>query len=181
VGGSPVRLTSEEIHSPAWSPDGSSIVGLMHRTRAWQPAIVEVGADMTPHLVPNGPTCLTAPDWAAKGDLIACETHDGVALFSPDGSRPRMLPRLHSSALAFSHDGGTIFAAGIEKGRGFLKAIDVAGGSVRAIADYGPGVIVNGGAPHQARLSLSPDGKSLATSVLQVKTDLWLLEGYPIR
>jgi serine/threonine protein kinase len=180
VGGSPVRLTGEEIHSPAWSPDGSSIVGLMHRGRPWQPAIVEVGADMTPHVVPNGPSCLTAPAWVPSGDWIACETREGMALFSPDGAHTRMLPRLHSAAIAFSRDSRTLFAAGLEQGRGFLKSIDLSNGAVRQVADYGPEMVVSGGTPHHTRLSLSPDGKSLATSVRQTKTDLWLLEGYPV-
>ena len=127
-----IRLTSQYIVAPAWSPDGNSIAGLMQRERPWQPAIVGVGADMAPHVIPGNVVCLTPVEWSPARDWLACEARDGVQLFSPDGSARRMLPVVNSIALAFSRDGRTLYAAG----RTFLKAIDVAAGSVRDIAQY---------------------------------------------
>jgi hypothetical protein len=105
VGGAPIRLTSELMMSPAWSPDGTSIAGLMQKDHPWQPAVVGVGADMSPHVIPGAPTCLTPLDWSPAGDWIACESREGVALFARDGSRSRLLPRLNASLLAFARDG----------------------------------------------------------------------------
>lgn len=110
----------------------------------------------------------------------SCESAEGVALFSADGSRHKLLPPVHATALAFSRDGKTIYAAGRVNGRAFLKAIDVATGAVRPIADYGPNLTISGGAPFHARLSLAPEGRSLATSAVDTKSDLWLVEGYPL-
>jgi len=180
VGGAPIRISPEYIVAPSWSPDGNSIAGLMHREHPWQPAIVGVGADMTPHAIPGAPTCLAPPEWSPAGDWIACETRAGIQLFSPDGSKRRTLPKLNSSAIAFSRDGRTMYAAGREKGRAFLKSMDVASGQVRLIAEYAGDKLISGGAAYQARLSLAPDGKSLATSAVTRQSDLWLLEGFPV-
>jgi Tol biopolymer transport system component len=180
VGGAPIRMSPDYMVAPTWSPDGNSIAGLMHRERPWQPAIVEVGANMTPHAIAGAPTCLMPLEWSPTGEWIACEARDGIQLFSPDGSKHRTLPKLNSIAIAFSRDGRTIYAAGMENGRAFLKSIDLAGGAVRKIAEYSGEAVISGGATYQARLSLAPDGKSLATSAVVTRTDLWLLEGYPV-
>src|ERR1035437_9928732 len=177
VGGPTIRLPSEYIAAPAWSPDGNSIAGLMQRERPWQPAIVGVGADMAPRVIPGNITCLTPLEWSPAGEWLACEARDGVQLFSPDGSKRRSLPVLNSSALVFARDGKTIYAAGRAAGRSFLKAFDVAAGTLRDIAQYPDGVTISGGGPYQARISLSPDRRSLATSAVISQSDLWLLEG----
>ncbi len=180
VGGAPIRLAPEHIQAQVWSPDGNSIAGLVSRDNPWQPAIVGVGADMTAHLIPNAPFCWTPLDWSPTGEWLACETYDRIALFSPDGGKSKPLPKLGASALAFSGDGKTLYAAGKEHGSSFLKAIDVESGAVRTIADYGPALTISGGQEFHTRLSRSPDGKSLATSAVTRKSDLWLLEGFPL-
>ena len=180
VGGAPIRLTGEGMMSPSWSPDGSSLAGLMQKDHPWQPAVVGVGADMSPHLVPGGPTCETPLEWSPTGEWIACEARDGIALFAPDGSRSRTLPKLNSAAIAFSRDGNTLYAAGRDRGRNFVKAVDVPSGAVRAIADYASDMAISGGNNYQTRLSVSPDGKSLTTAGVTSKSGLWLLEGYPL-
>ena len=180
VGGAPIRLAAQYIVAPTWSPDGNSIAGLMHRERPWQPAIVGVGANMTPHAIAGAPTCLIPLEWSPAGDWLACEARDGIQLFSPDGQRRRKLPGMNTSAVVFSRDGRTLYAAGREDGRTFLKAIDVASGAVRDIAAHTGDFTLSGGATYRARLSLAPDGRSLATSVAQSHSDLWIMEGYPL-
>jgi Tol biopolymer transport system component len=180
VGGAPIRLASEHIQSQVWSPDGSSIAGLVRRDNPWQPAIIGVGADMSPHLIPKAPFCFTPLDWSPTGEWLACETFDRIALFSPDGSASRALPKVGASTLVFSKDGKTVYAVGKQHGSSFLKAIDVASGAVRTLADYGPALTISGGLQFHTRLSRSPDGKSLATSAVTRKSDIWLLEGFPL-
>jgi dipeptidyl aminopeptidase/acylaminoacyl peptidase len=179
VGGPLIRLTSEYIVSPVWSPDGNSIAGLMQRERPWQPAIVGVGADMSPHVIPGNTTCLTPLAWSSTGEWLACGVREGIELFSPDGSRRRTLPEPNSSALVFTPDGKAVYAAGRAGGRTFVKAIDVATGTARDIAQYSDGLTISGTAAYQARISLSPDRRSLATSASSSQSDLWLLDGYP--
>jgi Tol biopolymer transport system component len=179
VGGAPIRMAGEYMVSPTWSPDGNSIAGLMHRDRPWQPAIVQVGANMSPHVIANAPTCLMPMEWSPAGDWLACEAHSGIELFSPDGSKRKTLPRLNSIAIAFTRDGRAVYAAGREAGHTFIKAIDIASGNVRDIAQHEGELTISGGATYQARLILSPDGRSLVTSALDSRSDLWLLEGFP--
>ena len=179
VGGAPIRMASEYMVSPTWSPDGNAIAGLMHRDRPWQAAIVGIGADMSPHVIPNAPTCLMPMEWSPSGEWLACEARNGIELFSPDGSRRKTLPRLNSSAIAFSKDGKTLYAAGRGAHSTFLKAIDVSSGAVRDIAQHTGEMTISGGATYQARLSLSPDGRNIATSAVISRSDLWILEGYP--
>jgi eukaryotic-like serine/threonine-protein kinase len=180
VGGAPIRLAPEHIQAQVWSPDGNSIAGLVRRDNPWQPAIVGVGADMSAHLIPKAPFCFTPLDWSPTGEWLACETFDRIALFSPDGSQTKALPKVSAATLAFSQDGKTVYAVGKQDGRAFLKAIDVATGAVRNVADYGPALTISGGLEFHTRLSRSPDGKSLATSAVTRKSDLWLLEGFPL-
>jgi hypothetical protein len=118
-------------------------------------------------------------EWSPTGEWLACEARAGIELFSPDGSKHRTLPRLNSTAIAFARDGRTLYAAGRDGGHTFLKAIDLVTGSVREIAQHTGSLTISGGATYQARLSLSSDGKSLATSAVESQSDLWILEGYP--
>jgi eukaryotic-like serine/threonine-protein kinase len=179
VGGAPVRLTHERIESPAWSPDSSSIAGLVRRESSSQPAIVGVGADMSAHVIPNSPICWSPLDWSPTGEWLACDTPSGVALFNLDGSKSKYVRTEHAAAVAFSRDGRSIFTVGKDRGRSFLKSIDVATGAVHVLADYGTELTISGGLPFHTRLSMAPDGKSLATSAVTMKSDLWLLDGFP--
>ena len=102
VGGPTIRLTSEYIVSPVWSPDGNSIAGLMQRDHPWQPAIVGVGADMAPRVIPGNITCLTPLAWSPTGEWLACGEGVESCFFRPDGSRRRTLPEPNAAALAFA-------------------------------------------------------------------------------
>jgi hypothetical protein len=179
VGGAPIRLVPEQFQAYVWSPDGNAIAGLVKRDNPWQPAIVGVGPNMSARLIPNAPFCWTPLDWSPTGEWLACESYDRIALFSPDGSKSKSLPKLGAAGVAFSKDGKTLYAAGKDRGRAFLKAIDVATAAVRTVADYGPILNISGGPPLQTRLSRAPDGKSLATSAVTIKSDVWILKGYP--
>ena len=55
----------------------------------------------------------------------------------------------------------------------------MAPGTVRDIAQYSDGLTISAGAAYQTRISLSADGRSLATSAVSAQSGLWLLDGYP--
>jgi WD40 repeat protein len=154
--------------------------GLMQRDNPGEPAIVGVGADMQPHVIPHAPPCRSPLAWSPTGEWLACESRDDIALFSEDGERRKRLPKVEATSLVFSQDGKTIYAVGRAGGRSFLKSVDVETGTTKVLADYGPEMIFSGGMPFHTRLSLSPDGKMLVTSAVNLKSDLWLLDGYPL-
>ena len=169
VGGAPIRLTSEQMLSPVWAPDGGRVGGLMQRDHPGEPALVGVGADMTPHVIPHAPPCRSPLAWSPTGEWLACESRDDIALFSEDGGRRKRLPKVEATSLVFSQDGKTIYAVGRAEGRSFLKSVDVETGTTKVLADYGPEMIFSGGMPFHTRLSLSPDGKMLVTSAVNLE------------
>jgi serine/threonine protein kinase/Tol biopolymer transport system component len=176
-GGTPIRLTESkgfEI-SPAWSPDGnwisylSSDGGLMK---------IRVGGNDAPVALKSD-GCENAPQWSPGGEWITCAGKTGVDLLTPAGKRERTIGSRPASA-AWSHDGKDIYTLARTNGSWKLAVIDVASGKEKTISDLGSTYLFI--APYMGNgslsLSLSPDGKTLATSVLNYKRDIWMLEGF---
>jgi hypothetical protein len=63
-----------------------------------------------------------------------------------DGGKSKYVRTVHAAAVAFSRDGQTIFAAGKDRSRAFLKSIDVATGAIHDLADYGPELTISASA-----------------------------------
>jgi hypothetical protein len=123
--------------------------------------------------------------WSPDGRWIACGgPGETVLLVSPDGARQRSLPSPVSPfydrfVLVWSRDAATIFVASSIAGRSRLDAIDFRSGNIRGIAEYARDVIFSDGDAYFLGGSLARDGKSFATTVLNHKADLWMLEGFP--
>jgi hypothetical protein len=96
-------------------------------------------------------------------------------LISPDGSRQRSLYPGQFLVHTWSTDGTEVL--GIEESddlRLELVAIAVSNGERRVVRDLGPSPPAN----NQVKgLSLSPDGRTLATSMVRLHGDLWMLSG----
>ncbi len=177
-GGAPVQLARMDGTQwlPTWSPDGSWIAfsflgkksGLMK---------VRVGGLAEPVMV-REMTQRTIPSWSPAGDWIAFSTNaDGLTLVSPDGNKSRQLdPRWHA-ALGWSRNGKILYGMCEAAGRQSLATYDIAAGtkSERLIEES---VRIGASLRPVLRLSISPDGKSLATSASHSAGDLWLLENF---
>jgi hypothetical protein len=101
-----------------------------------------------------------------------------VVLVSPDGKDRRTVGH-RRAYIAWSRDGKEIFALGqVEGGKWHFGAIDVKSGTERAIYEYGPDVRFATAFNPAFPMSLSPDGRSLATTIVNVRSDIWLLEGF---
>ncbi len=175
-GGAPIRLTDREGFEigPAWSPDGNWITyfssegGLMK---------IQVGAGEAPVLL-DETSCNNPAQWSPDGQWIACSKDEGVAVLTADGKKVRTVGRPKGFA-TWSKDGKEIYTLGHDPdGHWRLAATDAKSGVERSIADYGNkirfGTNFNPGFP----LSLSPDGKTLATTVLNERSEVWMLEGF---
>jgi serine/threonine protein kinase len=176
----------EEFGGPSWSPDGSSLVYMAAVGGAYKLAVARVGSRQPLFLVPATlPQCRSAPAWSPDGRWIACGgPGKTVLLVSPDGAQQRSLPSPVDSfydrfVLVWSRDAATIFVASSLAGRSRLDAIDVRRGNIRGIAEYTRDVIFSDGNAYTLGGSLTRDGKSFATTVLNHKADLWMLEGFP--
>jgi serine/threonine protein kinase len=178
TGGAPTIIA--DGYAPSWSPDGQQIAFLWIKPDGSIPvATVSVGSDRTPHEIGIPPA--NAPEWSPSGKWIAVSTFMGVTLASPDGKDMRTLPGLNLSALAWSKDSKTIYALSYSSDPPELKALDVATGAVRTLAEYHLGFqplpLIETGYTGSIRISLNPDGKSVAVGTATSQADLWILDG----
>ncbi len=100
------------------------------------------------------------------------------ALYSPLLPAPTPItdPAVSRDGLAWAGDGKSLYVLGRSEGRTALYSFNIASGASRhivALRDYRGASALAG-----ARLSLAPDGKSLAISVLEQDGDIWILDGF---
>jgi len=176
TGGTPIAVTRSDNFefSPAWSPDGnwlsfsSSAGGLMK---------VRVGGTEPPVMV-HDDNCRGTAQWSPDGQWIACTVEDGILLISPDGKQTRKVGK-RKAWVAWASDGRQLYALSHGEGAKWrLDSIDAASGSERTISDLGSQYFFAGANGESFSLSLSSDHTSLAASVLNYESDIWMLEGF---
>jgi hypothetical protein len=119
------------------------------------------------------------PDWSPAGNGISFEDdRDGWDVIAPDGKNVRHLGKIPTEYLVFAKNGKTLFGFRSEGGKFVLFSIDLNTLRTRTIgkvdkdieprSDFHPGI----------RFSLAPDGNSIAYTIKQDKSNLWLLQGF---
>ena len=152
------------------------------RTASIPVATVSVGSDRTPHEIRPSAE-LNAPEWSPSGKWIAVSTFMGVTLASPDAKEDECARCQGSTrpALAWSKDSKTIYGLSYNSDPPALKALDVATGAVRTLAEYHLGFqplpLIENSYTGSIRISLAPDGKSVAVGTATSQADLWILDG----
>jgi eukaryotic-like serine/threonine-protein kinase len=184
AGGSPVPLVKgnadhDAAFAGSWSPDGNWYVywqlhdgqGSLNKVKTTgqaEPVVLKANVKRFEDWVPV---------WSPSGDWIL-HSDGGVKLTSPDGRTTRELSSKSAVAYAFSADGRRVYGIrDVPSDRLQLFFVSVAGGAETKIGslarDFRPASEF-----HPAlRLSLSPDGKSVAYSTLKSASNLWVMEG----
>jgi serine/threonine protein kinase len=177
AGGPPVPLlpAAHEGYqgAPTWSPDGQWIAYTEWTDRQWTLAKVRVGSGEAPVILRTDGVPNATPAWSPNDDWITWETEQGFVLVSPDGKRQRILSDDHWFAHTWSRDGSQIFGIReTEQLRLSLIVLDARTGTLRVLADLGPSPPVNN--PVKG-LSVSADGRTIVTSLVHLRGDLWTL------
>jgi Tol biopolymer transport system component len=177
-GGTPTIVA--DGYAPTWSPDGSQIAFLWIKPDGSIPvATVSVGRE--PNAIITSIPGLNGPEWSPSGQWIAVASFMGITLVSPNGKEMRQLPTLNAPALAWSKDSKTIYGLAYNSDPPALKALDVATGAVRTVAEYHIGFqplpLIENSYTGSIRISLKPDGKSVAVGTAASQADVWILDG----
>jgi eukaryotic-like serine/threonine-protein kinase len=177
VGGPPLRIG--DGYCATWSPDGAWLA-FINGVRASPMVLMKVKVGRAPEVVPiRNSVGRALPRWSPDGKWITVQLAEGFGLVSPDGTQTRILYKGKldmGSACGWSRDGATLFLAYLSASGRALSAFATATGAERRTRDLGP-MHFSYFAAHSAGLSLSPDGKSLAGSTLNLRFEPWILDG----
>jgi len=181
AGGPAVQLILDDSYqdAPTWSPDGNWIAYSLSRGGRRALAKARVGAGEPPLVLMDGIVYPSNPKWSPNGALVTCETPEGFSVVSADGMESRTLTEETPLAHAWSADSRSVYAIRGDDLRLRLVAIDVGSGrETEVLEDLGP---VPPSSSPLAGLSLAPDGRSLLTSIVRLRGDVWLLSGFEPR
>ena len=185
-GGSPVRVVksdSESDFAGSWSPDGLWFVFLSLDNGVASLKKVKTNGQADPEtLVAKLTHVDSLPVWSPKGDWILYR--DGtLKLIAPDGKTPPrdLGPAFTDSLCTFSADGSLLYCAHHNKpsegSMWKLLSVNLEGKNERLIGTLPDDAIPNNGFTPSLRLSLAPDGKSVAFATYKYSANLWLIDG----
>jgi serine/threonine protein kinase/Tol biopolymer transport system component len=175
--------TNGTQRGPSWSPDGNWIA--YYGTYENKPAVLKsrVGANAPPEVLAFMAT-LQPVRWSPRGDWVAFPDDQSLRIVSPDGKQNRILSQRKWETFGWSKDGTALLGIAFNENRHqFLGRIDIATGKETQITDLGPVSAAfdfgdrTGNFPYRG-FSLHPDGTSFLTSVLRVKTQIYVLEDF---
>ena len=142
-------------------------------------AKVRVGSGEGPVVLRTDGVPNATPHWSPRNDWITWETERGFVLVSPDATEERVLSDDQWLVHTWSRDGSQVLGIrGTEDLRLALVSIDAERGNARVLADLGPYPPTNN--PVKG-LSLTANGQSIATAMVRLRGDLWLLQKLQIR
>jgi Tol biopolymer transport system component len=182
AGGAPIPLTNHTGSSEfpgAWSPDGNWYVYQDISQNGLSLMKVKTSGQATPVLLKNlNPTNVFVPAWSPKGDWIHANDK-GELLISSDGKEEKRFSDFESRSVTFSADGKLLYAIRQDRDHAVLFSLDIATGAKHDIGEIPREMWPSSNLNPAMRLSLSPDGKSLAYSGGRGTANMWLVDGLP--
>ena len=167
-GGAPAPLGD---FTGSWSPDGKWMAVL---TTALTKA--RVGSGEKP-IVLADQGCGFLPSWSPDGSRILCSANGVLYTISAEGGPPEFLNKEYEPIAVWSRDMRYIYAIRNADNKRQLGRLEWKKGVFQPIVDVPKEWRFNTPSFGAVRLSLSPDGKSLATTVTRSTGDIWILEG----
>jgi hypothetical protein len=178
-GGAPAKLTrTNGEFGPEWSPDGAWIA-FNHAQPTFGGLVkVRVGAAEDVIRLRKGVCGAVAPAWSPDGAWIACGREaTGLELVPATGGPPRSLGTQYEPLAVWSRDPGRLYVVRAVGGRREIGEVTWRTGAFRRIGWLPADFEISNAMSWGGRLSLSYDGKSLVTAIVQSTGDIWLLEG----
>jgi len=182
-GGPPAVVEQAAGYAPLWTSNGTAILvnpssAAANSARAFGGGIwrYRLGGSDTPEQIFPG-TCDPAPSPDGKW-MICPASQAGMTLVSLETKEARVLSSERMATAAFSQDGGSIYAVRPAGDKPELVRVDVGSGRVQTLSTLPPDFAVGGPFGGPTRMVLSPDGKSLFTTVRRNEGDIWILEGF---
>jgi Tol biopolymer transport system component len=179
-GGAPAPLGDfiGDVRGITWSPDGRWIAV------NWTPAQsnesrlskIRLGSGQSTTLAKE--SCASAPAWSPDSSRILCSSGDILYTIPAEGGQREFLGKEYEPIAAWSREMHFIYAIRDKDGKRELGKLDWKSGAFQPIVavplewTFGPPDL--GG----ERLSLAPDGKSLATTIAKLTGEIWILEGF---
>jgi len=163
-------------YSPTWSPDGEWIAFLNVTPGHWSLEKVRAGTPSAPVAL-HDVTGIDHPQWSPDNRWIASNTAQGLTLIAPEGKSSRVLDEETWIVYGWARDGSTLYGVkqSDDSQQLVLVAVDVASGHLKILNDgLAPVPPVN--APIKGFSSIS--GRSFATSLVRVRSDLWLIDDF---
>ena len=187
TGEPPVRLWADPANSPqrgaSWSPDGNWIAYYGVRDGRTSLMKARVG--------PNSPAeflaymgAQYAVRWSPRGDWILFRDGEVLRIISTGGKQNKVVSHQQWETYGWSKDGSVIYGIVADNNRRqILSKIDLASGIETAIRDIGPvppafDLAESVNQTTYRGFSLHPDGKSFLTSILRIKTQIYLMRDF---
>ena len=182
AGGQPVELSHNENAQdlPNWSPDGAWIVYPQNsggRIGEWSLLKMRVGAKTPPQMLVRDVVPISPAKWAPDGAWIAFNARSGLSIVSPDGKTTR--PVFEEPWIAFDWSADSQRLVGIRQSDDFkhltFTSLDVRTGAEHILL---PDVMLLPVASQPVRGFTRVSATTFLTSIVNVSSDIWLLEGF---
>ena len=176
----PADPSGGDSGAPAWSPDGQWLALLRRGRDKAEVLKVQPGG-------PGGAVAMTKAQvgseanyqtihWTPAG--IVYQSPEGLSLVDADDRETRVITRRRFSAYGVSRDGrrlvGILRNTDPKSPEWGLYEVDMRSGAERYVAP----IQLPAAATNVAGLSVHPNGDRIATSVLRLPYDIWMLEGF---
>ena len=122
--------------------------------------------------------CAFSPAWSPDSGRILCSKGGVLYTMPSDGGSPEFLGKEYEPLATWSGDMRYIYVIRNADGQRQLGKLDWKSGAFQKLTDIPTEWTINTPRLGGARLSLSPDSKSLAATVARPAGDIWILEGF---